>query len=77
MLSGEECERLFAQLYDLSRRVNFDVKTTEAMHYRRYLIQRRVREKQSSVRMPPPVEARRWLRLSAFAQCGRDGIPRA
>jgi radical SAM protein len=77
VLSGEECERLFAQLYDLSRRVNFDVKTTEAMHYRRYLIQRRVREKQSSVRMPPPVEARRWLRLSAFAQCGRDGIPRA
>ncbi len=55
VLSGEECERLFAQLYDLSRRVNFDVKTTEAMHYRRYLIQRRVREKQSSVRMPPPV----------------------
>jgi MoaA/NifB/PqqE/SkfB family radical SAM enzyme len=37
LLSGEEFEQVFGKIYELSQRVNFQIKTTEAMHYRRYL----------------------------------------
>lgn len=40
MIDAEEVETLFGNLYDISRRVSFDVRTTEAMHYRRYVLQR-------------------------------------
>jgi AdoMet-dependent heme synthase len=40
MIDGEEVETLFGSLYDISRRVSFDVRTTEAMHYRRYVLQK-------------------------------------
>lgn len=39
MLSPIQCERIFGKLYELSRHVNFGIKTTEAMHYRRYVLQ--------------------------------------
>jgi AdoMet-dependent heme synthase len=45
LLSGEEFERVFAKIYELSRRVNFQIKTTEAMHYRRYLLQHNLEER--------------------------------
>ena len=41
LLSGEEFEQVFQKLYDTSRRVLFDIKSTEAQHYRRFLLQRR------------------------------------
>jgi radical SAM protein len=37
--SPEQCERLFADLYAMSRRVPFIIKVTEAPHYRRYVLQ--------------------------------------
>lgn len=40
-LGGEAIELLFEKLYALSLRARFDVKTTEAMHYRRYVAQQR------------------------------------
>jgi radical SAM protein len=43
--SGEEFEQVFAKIYELSHRVSFQVKTTEAMHYRRYLLQHNLEEK--------------------------------
>jgi AdoMet-dependent heme synthase len=43
-LTPEEYEEVFGVLYEVSRRYAFDVKTTEAMHYRRYVAQRRKRE---------------------------------
>jgi AdoMet-dependent heme synthase len=43
-LSAEEYEEVFAFLYDLSRNAPFDIKTTEAQHYRRYVAQRRKAE---------------------------------
>ncbi len=43
-LTAEEYEEVFAFLYDLSRSVSFDIKTTEAQHYRRYVAQRRKAE---------------------------------
>jgi len=45
LLSGEEFERVFGKIYELSRRANFQIKTTEAMHYRRYLLQHNLEEK--------------------------------
>jgi MoaA/NifB/PqqE/SkfB family radical SAM enzyme len=36
-LTAEEYEQVFEKLYNISRIAPFDVKTTEGMHYRRYL----------------------------------------
>jgi radical SAM protein with 4Fe4S-binding SPASM domain len=46
LLSGEEFEQAFAKIYELSQRVNFQIKTTEGMHYRRYLLQHNLEERQ-------------------------------
>jgi AdoMet-dependent heme synthase len=45
LLSGEEFEEVFGKIYELSNRVPFQIKTTEAMHYRRYLLQHNLQEK--------------------------------
>jgi len=44
MLSGEQHEEVFARLYAASKRVHFQIKTTEGQHYQRYVIERRARE---------------------------------
>jgi AdoMet-dependent heme synthase len=41
LISAEEFEGVFEKLDELSRRASFDIKTTEAQHYRRYVAQRR------------------------------------
>jgi len=43
-LDANEHEALFAKLYDLSQRVSFVIKVTEAPHYRRYVLHRRAKE---------------------------------
>ena len=45
LISGEEFEQVFEKLYETSQRVKFDIKSTEAQHYRRFLLQRRTEEK--------------------------------
>jgi len=47
LLSAEEFEAIFARLYELSRRAQFHIKTTEAQHYRRYVLQQQVAERQN------------------------------
>lgn len=42
MILPEEVETLFGDLYAISKRVKFNVRTTEAMHYRRYVLQQMV-----------------------------------
>jgi radical SAM protein len=44
MILPEEVETLFGDLYSISRNVRFNVRTTEAMHYRRYVLQQMVGE---------------------------------
>jgi MoaA/NifB/PqqE/SkfB family radical SAM enzyme len=44
-LSGEQYERAFARLYEQSRKQTYGIKTTEGMHYRRFVAQQRVRAK--------------------------------
>jgi radical SAM protein with 4Fe4S-binding SPASM domain len=41
LISALEFEQVFDKLYQTSQRVLFDIKSTEAQHYRRYLLQRR------------------------------------
>jgi AdoMet-dependent heme synthase len=43
-LSAAEYEEVFRFLYDLSKTAPFDIKTTEAQHYRRYVAQHRKSE---------------------------------
>jgi radical SAM protein len=47
LLNADEFEELFAKIYSLSKMVGFDIKTTEAQHYRRFLLQQRVAERQA------------------------------
>jgi radical SAM protein len=47
-LNAEEYEQVFASMYDISKRVPFDIKTTEAMHYRRYVLQRQKAEREAA-----------------------------
>lgn len=44
MLDAQQHEQVFVKLYNASKRVNFQIKTTEGQHYQRYLLQQRVRE---------------------------------
>ena len=48
LLSADEFEQVFERIYRLSKTANFDIKTTEAQHYRRYLMQQRVAERKAS-----------------------------
>jgi radical SAM protein len=48
LLSAAEVEQAFATLYRFSKELPFKVKTTEAQHYRRYIIQQRLRSKGQS-----------------------------
>ena len=48
MLSADEVEQTFATLYRFSKELPFKVKTTEAQHYRRYIIQQRLKSRGQS-----------------------------
>ena len=41
LLTAEQHERVFAKLYETSKRVKFHIKSTEGQHYRRYVLQQR------------------------------------
>ncbi len=56
LLSADEFEQIFAKLHQLSRTAGFDIKTTEAQHYRRYLIEQRVAERKSGIAPAAPAE---------------------
>jgi MoaA/NifB/PqqE/SkfB family radical SAM enzyme len=45
LISAEEFEQVFEKLYETSGRVAFDIKSTEAQHYRRFVLQRRTEER--------------------------------
>ena len=66
LISAEEFEEVFEKLYEASRRVQFDIKSTEAQHYRRFLLQRRTEEKRSGHAVSP-----------IFGMGTPDGIGRA
>lgn len=51
LVTAEAVEGLFALLYETSKRVPFSIRTTEAMHYRRYMLQRMALERGGSTAM--------------------------
>ena len=53
-LAAEEYEEVFRFLYDLSKTAPFDIKTTEAQHYRRYVAQQRKAEGRTGRTQAPP-----------------------
>ena len=57
LISAEEFEQVFEKLYETSRRVKFDIKSTEAQHYRRFLLQRRKEENRKAEGTRVPVMA--------------------
>jgi AdoMet-dependent heme synthase len=54
LLSADEFESVFAKIYSLSKTASFDIKTTEAQHYRRFLLQQRVTERKLGIEAGPP-----------------------
>lgn len=67
-LTGGEYERVFQNLYEISQWAPFEVKTTEAMHYRRYLARRQQHEPM------PPADAQRTVWRTAGVSDGRGFI---
>jgi len=71
LVTAEEFESVFEKLYQASLQVRFDIKTTEAQHYRRFLLQRRAEEKKRG-------EARTTVpAVEAFPAALGGGIARA
>jgi radical SAM protein with 4Fe4S-binding SPASM domain len=48
LLSAADFEQIFSKLHALAERARFHIKTTEAQHYRRYLLQQRVAERRNT-----------------------------
>lgn len=74
LLTAVEFEAVFEKLYAAAKRVKFDIKTTEAQHYRRFLLQRRAEERSNRIAAggtPVP-----WAE-DFPAALGGDGIGRA
>ena len=77
LISAEEFEQVFDKLYQTSQRVLFDIKSTEAQHYRRYLLQRRTEARRRGEQPTP-----KYPRIPQFSQVPLgtetpDGIGRA
>ena len=68
LISAEEFEAVFEKLHATAQRVKFDIKSTEAQHYRRFLLQRRTEEKRKGGGKPP---------APMFGVATADGIGRA
>jgi len=47
LLNADEFEAVFAKIYSLSKSATFDIKTTEAQHYRRFMLQQKVVERRA------------------------------
>ncbi len=54
LATGEVFEEVFHRMYDRSRRVPFDIKSTAAPHFRRVVLQRQVAARRSGRRTGPP-----------------------
>lgn len=50
VLSAEEHEAVFAKLYEASKNVQFQIKTSEGQHFQRFLVEQRMRESHGRTR---------------------------
>ncbi|MBY0595209.1 TIGR04053 family radical SAM/SPASM domain-containing protein [Bacillus bingmayongensis] len=72
MISPAQHERVFQWLYQLSKKVSFDIKTTAAQHYRRVVIQQKMKENK---KMDQPIQYQDVLMNGMMGQI--DGLGRA
>lgn len=77
LISAAEFEQVFGKLYNTSRRVLFDIKSTEAQHYRRYLLQRRTEGRRRSEKPAQMFNRVPQFMQSSIAVDTADGIGRA
>lgn len=74
LISAEEFEQVFEKLYETAQHATFDIKSTEAQHYRRFLLQKRTAERRQGI----VHEGRNALPFSAIIGVNTpDGIGRA
>ena len=69
-LTGEEYEKVFETLYQLSKFAPFDIKTTEGMHYRRYIAQHQRGSRVPGERAAEPGFPEERTRRVAFRSAG-------
>jgi radical SAM protein len=55
LLSAAEFEEVFAKIHQLSKKAGFDIKTTEAQHYRRYALQQKVADRKAGIVSDSPL----------------------
>ncbi len=72
LISAEEFEQVFEKLYQTAQRARFDIKSTEAQHYRRFLLQKRTEQRRAQ---PGAVAPHPFQSLIGVAT--PDGIGRA
>ena len=77
LISAEEFEQVFAKLYETSQRALFDIKSTEAQHYRRYLLQHRTEARRLGERPGETYNRVPQFMQSAVGVLPTDGIGRA
>jgi radical SAM protein len=70
-LTAEEYEKVFEFMYDIAKVAPFDIKTTEAMHYRRYVAQR---QKQEHGTVPETANARGMMWRTAGVSDGKGFV---
>jgi MoaA/NifB/PqqE/SkfB family radical SAM enzyme len=56
LLNADEFEQAFAKIYSLSKTASFDIKTTEAQHYRRFVLQQKAAERKQDIGAPATQE---------------------
>src|SRR5215469_6935432 len=55
LLNAEEFEQVFEKIHKLSKKAGFDIKTTEAQHYRRYALQQKVADRKAGIVSDSPL----------------------
>jgi radical SAM protein with 4Fe4S-binding SPASM domain len=74
-VTAAEFEAVFARMYELSRRVRFDIKSTAAPHYRRYIVQQEVAAAKAARDAGQEAPARRGFAGPGWT--AQDGVGRA
>jgi radical SAM protein len=77
LISAEEFEQVFDKLYRTAQRALFDIKSTEAQHYRRYLLQRRTEARRRGEDPLPSFPFPQLSAPTAPSESLGDGIGRA
>lgn len=73
LISADEFEQVFEKLYDTAKTAKFDIKSTEAQHYRRFLLQQRTAERKAGV----PEASLKAHPFASMIGVNTDGIGRA